>query len=118
MEVIWTGFNSFLKKDLKLTAKTSIWMFPIYGLVIFLEPLCDLIYKMPIILRGGIYSICIFIAEYLSGAILNKFNLCPWDYSKSKYNINGIIRLDYAPVWFIAGLVFETVYEVFLNKLI
>ena len=26
---------------------------------------------------------------------------------KSKYNIKGIIRLDYAPAWFGAGLLFE-----------
>lgn len=116
MEVLWTGLNSLLKKDFKLTARTSIWMFPIYGFIVFLEPLCNLIYSMPILLRGGIYSICIFIGEYVSGFILKRFNLCPWDYSKSKYNISGIIRLDYAPVWFMAGLVFETVYELVLKN--
>ena len=49
----------------------------------------------------------IFTAEYITGYILKKRNMCPWDYSKAKYNINGLIRLDYAPLWFLVGLVFE-----------
>ena len=30
-----------------------------------------------------------------------------WDYSRAKFNIKGVIRLDYAPLWFTAGLFFE-----------
>ena len=33
--------------------------------------------------------------------------MCPWDYSDAKYNIDGLVRLDFAPAWFILGLVFE-----------
>ena len=34
-EILWTGFNSLLMGDGALTAKTYLWMFPIYGLVAF-----------------------------------------------------------------------------------
>lgn len=44
--------------------------------------------------------------------MLKKAFKCPWDYSKCKYNIKGVIRLDYAPIWFIVGLFYENV----LNK--
>ena len=111
MEILWTGATSFLRKDFKLSANTSIWMFFIYGSVIFLEPVCDMLMPYPIIVRGSVYTICIFAAEYVCGLILRKASICPWDYSDSAYSIHGVIRLDFAPVWFVAGLVFETVYR-------
>ena len=33
--------------------------------------------------------------------------MCPWDYSRARSNIQGVIRLDYAPVWFLTGLLYE-----------
>lgn len=110
MEVFWTGFNSFLKKDMRLISTTSIWMFFIYGLACFFEPIYDLIMIFPVFIRGGIYVLCIFAAEYITGIVMKKFNICPWDYSDAKYNIHGIIRLDYAPLWFFAGLLFEFIH--------
>jgi len=111
IEIIWTGIQSLKNKDYKMTSTTSIWMFFIYGMVVFFEPICDLLAGFPIIIRGLIYVLCIFSIEYLIGALLKSFNLCPWDYQGSKYSINGIIRLDYAPAWFAAGILFETVYR-------
>ena len=49
----------------------------------------------------------IFSIEFISGTLLNRKSLCPWDYSRSKWNVSRIIRLDYAPYWFGAGLLFE-----------
>lgn len=113
MEVVWTGLHSLLKKDLKLTSNTSIWMFFIYGSASFLAPVCGLISSFPVIIRGGVYAICIFTAEYISGFLMKKINVCPWDYSGHKYSVKGVIRLDYAPVWFFAGLFFEMVHRYF-----
>ena len=33
IEILWTGFHSLLLGDGALTAKTYLWMFPIYGAV-------------------------------------------------------------------------------------
>ena len=63
--------------------------------------------KMPTIIRGIVYSIGIFMVELITGSILKKTNNCPWDYSDKKYNINGVIRIDYAPLWCIVGVIFE-----------
>lgn len=111
MEVFWTGMGSALHKDKKLTSNTSIWMFPIYATAIIIEPLCRKLCsrkKGPAI-RGMIYSLCIFATEFCSGAFLKKRGCCPWDYSKARYNIKGIVRLDYLPVWFVVGLIYEKI---------
>ena len=107
LELIWTGLGSFVEMDYRLICQTSVWMLPIYGLVVFLEPLFEYIEDVPIILRGGIYALAIFGAEYLTGWVLTRLGICPWDYSGERFSINGLIRLDYAPVWAIAGLIFE-----------
>lgn len=49
----------------------------------------------------------IYIVEFVSGLLLKKKNMCPWDYSHAKLNIHGVVRLDYAPCWFLTGLLFE-----------
>lgn len=82
-------------------------MFPIYGAAAFLSPLFHKIRRFPVLLRGTLYMMLIFAGEFLSGSILKKHQACPWDYSKAKFNVKGVIRLDYAPVWFLTGLLFE-----------
>lgn len=116
MEVIWTGTISLINKDKRMMGNTSMLMFPIYGMVAFLKPICKFVNKRNMFIRGGIYTCFIFIGEYVSGTILKKRNMCPWDYSKSKYHINGLIRLDYFPAWFGAGLLFERILTKDLNS--
>jgi len=110
MEVFWTGMGSLMNKDYKLRSTTSIWMFFIYGMVVFLEPIYLLMQSFPIVLRGIIYALCIFMGEYIIGGGLKRVDLCPWDYTHCRYNVQGVIRLDYAPAWFAAGLIFERVF--------
>lgn len=113
MEIVWTGLHSLFRKDMKLTATTSLWMFPIYGMVVFLEPVFILLANMPLVLRGGVYMMCIFMVEYTSGFTLQRTTgFCPWDYGGSKYNIDGYIRMDYAPVWFGVGLLYERLFTI------
>lgn len=107
MECAWTGIGSMLGKDKALNCHTSIWMFPIYGMAACLSPLTKTLASHKPLFRGTVYMLCIYSAEYITGTILKKYNACPWDYSKSKYQYKGVIRLDYAPAWFAAGLFFE-----------
>lgn len=116
MEIIWTGLGSLLNGSIILEGGTYIWMFPIYGLAIFLEPIHDKIRDWPVIFRGGVYAVLIFLIEYLTGWTLQRLiGVCPWDYSGTPYSINGFIRLDYAPVWFGAGLIFEKLHDLLMN---
>jgi hypothetical protein len=65
--------------------------------------------KKPVLFRGLIYAALIFTVEFWAGRILSKKNLCPWDYSRSKWHIGKVIRLDYLPFWFLSGLLFERI---------
>lgn len=107
MEITFTALDSFRKRQFTLKGNTSIWMFPIYGMASFLAPICRLLKGKSVLLRGSVYASLIFLGEYITGTFLRKKGLCPWDYSKSRWNIKGLIRLDYAPNWFLAGLLFE-----------
>ncbi|MEG1595675.1 MAG: hypothetical protein RR364_04460 [Lachnospiraceae bacterium] len=109
LEILFTAFDSFRRREWRLTSRTSLWMFPIYGMAAFLGPLYNKIKKLNVFFRGLIYMSSIYLCEYISGRLLSHFRACPWDYSKSTVNIRGIIRLDYAPFWFLVGLLYEKI---------
>lgn len=110
LECLYTGLkNTFYNKERRLLCNTSLWMFPIYGSACIFNLVHKLIKGFSYPIRGMMYAICIFTGEYLSGTILRRFNACPWDYTGKRTNINGLIRLDYAPFWCIAGLLFEKI---------
>jgi len=107
LEILFTAFGSFIKRDYKLTGNTSLWMFPIYGMAFILAPISKLLGKQSVLTRGSVYTLCIFATEFLTGKFLKKRGMCPWSYDKAKYNVEGVIRLDYAPLWFGTGLLYE-----------
>lgn len=109
LEIFWTGLHAFRVRNLKLMGKSSLWMFPIYGSAAFLTPVMRRMKNASVLMRGLLYMSCIFAGEYISGSLLKRRNLCPWDYSRSPLNIQSVIRLDYAPVWFLVGLVYEKI---------
>ncbi|MBQ7841141.1 MAG: hypothetical protein IJ390_11770 [Lachnospiraceae bacterium] len=109
MEILVTALDAFRKREATLTGHTSLFMFPIYGAACLLRPFCILLSGFHWFIRGITYMICIFSGEYASGRFLQKKGCCPWHYHRSPWNINGVIRLDYAPAWFLVGLLFERV---------
>lgn len=109
MEIMFTALHSFRRRDMTLKGTTSIWMFPIYGCAAVLSPISRLLKKKSPWIRGLTYMSLIFSTEYITGRILEKRQLCPWNYSRSRWNIQHLIRLDYAPCWFGAGLLFEQI---------
>lgn len=122
LEVLCTSAESIALHDWRLMGKTSLLMFPIYGFGVLLAPIGRLVDRWlqvvpgevltvrDRILRHGIlYMVLIFTAEYVTGAWLTARGICPWDYSGRHSNINGLIRLDFAPLWFMTGLLFEQI---------
>lgn len=112
--------------DWRLMGKTSLLMFPIYGMGVLLAPIGKWVdnwlsikteqgTEYPLSLRdrimrhGMLYMVLIFVAEYISGAWLRSRGICPWDYTGRHSNVNGLIRLDFAPLWFGTGLLFEMI---------
>lgn len=92
---------------MKLPGITSVWMFPIYGMAALLAPVTRLLKGRNFIFRGFVYTGMIFLGEFVSGTLLEQKGLCPWNYESSRWNIRKVVRLDYAPCWFISGLLFE-----------
>lgn len=119
MEVIFTSVESILIQDWRLMGRTSLLMFPIYGMGALLGPIgsfidnwLDLggISRTDRLIRHGIlYMVLIFTAEYIAGSWLNAQGICPWSYSHTGTHIDGVIRVDFAPLWFGAGLLFEEI---------
>lgn len=107
LEIIFTAINKIRRRQFSLQGNTSIWMFPIYGCASLLAPIFHFMKNKPLIVRGLTYMSMIFSMEFISGTLLKRKSLCPWDYSRSKWNISQVIRLDFAPYWFGAGLLFE-----------
>lgn len=109
IEILFTACDSFRRRELALMGKTSVWMFPIYGLAALIKPIYRFIGNKPALIRSIFYSVGILIGEFITGSLLKKGNMCPWDYSRAKTNVNGVIRLDFLPFWMIAGLIFEKI---------
>ncbi|MBM7855529.1 putative membrane protein [Desulfohalotomaculum tongense] len=117
--MFWTGFESALSGDPRLTAHTYLWMFPIYGLAVFLEPLHNAIRRYPWFIRGMVWVLVIFALEYSTGGLIRLITgYSPWNYSgTSPWEIHGLIRLDMAPLWFITGFIFEQVHDYLTRRL-
>lgn len=113
LECFWTGLHSLQnREDKRFLCQTSIWMFPIYGMASLIAPISHILKGKPTIIRGGIYMTGIYMMEFITGSFLKKHKACPWDYSCAKTNIRGVIRLDYAPLWFVTGLIYEKILNI------
>ena len=87
--------------------QTSAWMFPIYGLASCIAMIYPKIKHWHIFLRGLLYGCSIMMVEFLSGSLLKRLGMCPWNYDCSKFSVKGVIRLDFLPLWIGAGLFYE-----------
>ena len=130
LEILLTSAESLAAGDLKLMGRTSIYMFPIYGMGVLLGPIGRVvdrwlnadreygaITKRDWIFRHGILDmVLIFLAEYLTGSLLKSFGVCPWDYTGRMLSVDGLIRLDFAPFWFGTGLLFEYLTGSFMDS--
>lgn len=117
LEVVWTGLGSLLAGDARLASHTYLWMFPIYGLAVLFEPVHDRLRSSPWPLRGLVWMLLFFAVEYATGWLIRQaVGVSPWQYY-GRWQVDGLIRLDYGPVWFVAGLLFERVHD-FLDRVL
>ena len=100
--------------DFALKGFSSMWSFITYGLGTFLvaEGIHNYLYNAPLLLRCVLYVPGTYAAEFTFGLILTFFNACPWDYTEFEYDLMGLITLEYAPAWFMAGVYFEYIMSV------
>lgn len=134
LEIVFTSVESIMLRDWRLMGRTSLWMFPIYGMGVLLAPIGrgidrwldvrtplgtvwetgyrpaePMTKKERLVRHGLLYMVLIFVAEYAAGTWLRRRGFCPWDYTGRHSNVNGLIRLDFAPLWFATGLLFEEI---------
>lgn len=114
-EVVFNSVKGLLmERTYELKGHTSVWMFPIYGLIALIFPLVSYrIGAFPWFIRGIVYMVLFYVVEYVSGIVLRKMRVCPWEYP-AKYSLNGLIYFPYAPVWFLVGLGVERIYPTVL----
>ena len=115
LEVIWTAVLDYPKnKSLRLLGQSYIWMFPIYGSIpLFLSLLYPRLAGLVLPARLAVYTVLLLMMEYATGWILRRATgACPWEaeYNGKRWAIDGLIRLDYAPAWALACLLFERLY--------
>ncbi|XP_065338111.1 transmembrane protein 229B-like [Cloeon dipterum] len=111
VEVLFSATWDFvLMQKWTLAGCSNVWSLPIYGISgLVMEALADKMLARGLAwpLRGLVYLMWIYCWEYSSGYVLRALNACPWDYSAFAYNINGLITLEYGPLWLIASLIME-----------
>ena len=90
LEILFTSAESVAAGDMRLMGRTSLLMFPIYGLGVFLGPICrrldqwlgdeGVLRSRDRFWRHGINDmVLIFTTQYLAGSFLRGAGICPWD---------------------------------------
>lgn len=117
LEVAFTAVLDFFEsRDTRLLGYSSLLYFPFYGLTpLFFRHAGPLLFPLAWPWRGLIYVLVGFSAEYVSmGALRLAFGRSPSEesYRRRRWNVHGLIRLDFAPAWFAAGFLFEFFFRV------
>jgi len=92
---------------------SSLLNVPVYGLAQPLfEPLHDRIRHRSLALRAMAYGAGTLGVEYASGRLLRRLlGSAPWDYGDARLGIDGLVRLDYLPLWAAFGLGLEHLHD-------
>ncbi|MCJ8730787.1 hypothetical protein PDJAM_G00188360 [Pangasius djambal] len=110
-EVAFTAaWNWYYTRDQRLPGYTSLWSLLIYSLAIFfMEGLSAWLQRRHflLLLRLTVYTLFIYLWEFSWGVLLRLLEACPWDYSHFKYNLMGLVTLEYAVPWAMAALLAE-----------
>jgi len=121
-EVAYTSiWHVYLKRTMHLHGNSHAWAFPIYGLVMLSIELLSvhpMLQHKNMLIRAFVYALATFAIEFITGASLMYFNICPWDYSPwFEYHLYGIITLEYFPLWYVGSILVEQVAVKYLRRL-
>ncbi len=113
-ELFFTGCTSLASAH-KVRPHTSPLMLPVYAMI---QPLFEPVHRamggrVPLWGRALVYGSGFHAAEYVSGRLLRRLvGRAPWDYSNTRWQLDGLIRFDYFPLWALAGLVTERLHDI------
>ncbi|XP_030296997.1 transmembrane protein 229B-like isoform X1 [Sparus aurata] len=97
-------------QDRRLPGHSSLWALPMYATAIYLiESLrARLLAQHRLLpLRLMAYTMFIYLWEFSWGSGLRLLGACPWDYSGYRYNLGGLVTLEYAVPWTVAAFIAE-----------
>jgi hypothetical protein len=105
----WATDSAFVWLRTGRRRPSSLLNVPVYGLAQPLfEPLHDRLRHRPLALRAAAYGVGILGVEYASGRLLRRvLGQAPWDYGDARLAIDGLVRVDYLPLWAAFGLGLE-----------
>jgi hypothetical protein len=115
-EVVFTAlyplFSDAIEFDWALSGNSYVWMIFIYGSASIAFPLgFRITSKWNVILRALCYGLVILGVELITGAMFQAFlGGCPWEYQEG-WHFNGLIRLDYLPLWMGFGMILEGIHR-------
>lgn len=92
---------------------SSLLNVPVYGLAQPLfEPAHERLRHRPWPVRAAFYGAGILGVEYVSGRLLRRLtDRAPWDYGPARFGVDGLVRLDYFPLWGVFGLGLERLHD-------
>uniref|UniRef100_UPI0037E978BB transmembrane protein 229B-like n=1 Tax=Semicossyphus pulcher TaxID=241346 RepID=UPI0037E978BB len=103
---LWDGCSS---GDVRLGGHSSLWALPMYASAIFvMERLRRRLLAQPLTIRLIAYTLFIYLWEFSWGAGLSLLGACPWDYSGYRFNVGGLVTLEYAVFWAGAAFIAES----------
>jgi hypothetical protein len=93
---------------------SSLLNVPVYALAQPLfEPVHDRLRNRSAATRAAAYGVGILGVEYASGRVLRRVvGRAPWDYGSARSAVDGLVRLDYFPLWGVFGLALERLHDV------
>nr|XP_061794113.1 transmembrane protein 229B-like [Nerophis lumbriciformis] len=97
-------------QDQRMMGYSSLWALPMYATAIYLMERMRgwlLTYHQPLSVRLITYTLFIYLWEFSWGSGLRLLGACPWDYSHYKYNLRGLVTLEYALPWAVAAFIAE-----------
>ncbi|CAL8299331.1 unnamed protein product [Merluccius merluccius] len=97
-------------RDRRLAGHSSLWALPMYASALCLMERLSaglLAYRCPLALRLVAYTLFIYLWEFSWGVGLGLLGARPWDYSGHRYNLAGLVTLEYALPWAVASLIAE-----------
>jgi uncharacterized membrane protein len=118
MELVFTAVTSFVRRG-QSRPSTSPLMLPVYALACPLfEPVHDRLRgRVSLPARAAIYGAGFQLVEFVSGSVLRRITgEAPWDYRHARLNIDGLVRLDYLPLWAVVGLGAEQVHDRLMRR--
>ena len=110
----WAIDSVYVAAHTRRRRPSSLLNVPVYALAQPLyEPVHDLLRARPTAVRAAVYGAGILGVEYLSGRLLRRLlGAAPWDYGTSRTAVDGLVRLDYYPLWGAFGLALERLHDV------